>query len=155
MNVWLAAGNCVDSDSCPKRSSFYSFFFVLISSFLPEYSSPADSGSNNEDSTSTSTPFSPIIALAGIFSPERHLATALCFDSPLTRNIIRRERLSRAALSDTRWGGRFGELNIARVSGESGPTPHSLPGNKLAVWPSSPSPSKVKSKMSTARSICA
>lgn len=74
--------------------------------------------SSSAASTSTSTPASGMITRAGTSSPERQAATALRFDSPLTRNATCRERLSRDALRDTRCGGRLGELNIDRTSGE-------------------------------------
>ena len=112
-------------------------------------------GESKLDSTIISTPVSPVIARAGISSPARHLVTASCLDSSPTRNITCRERLSLAALRDTRWGGRFGELKMASVSGAFEPRPQSLPGKRLAVWPSFPSPSKVRSKVPTPRKVCA
>src|ERR1035437_3293001 len=80
---------------------------------------------SSADSTSTSTPAVGMIERARISLPARHSAMALCLDSPLTKNITCRARLSRAALIDTRCGGGLGMSNRASVSGDPGAAPHS------------------------------
>jgi hypothetical protein len=48
-----------------------------------------------------------------MFLPARQLTIALCFSSPLTRNMTWRARLSRAALNVTRSGG-FGSIEYRK-----------------------------------------
>jgi hypothetical protein len=78
---------------------------------------------SNAALTMMSTPAAGMIARAGVSSSARHAATASCLDSPLTRNIACRVRLSLAALNDTRSRGGLGASNTANASGDPGFVP--------------------------------
>ena len=119
---------------------------------MPDYTARRPS---TAASTRTSTPPASRIAAAGSCSPARQRATASRLASPSTMNSTSRVRLKRAALSDTRCGGGFGAWNTTSASGALAATPQSRPGNRLAVWPSSPRPSSTRSKSPTPRSVCA
>jgi hypothetical protein len=91
----------------------------------------------------------PCTADTGKAAPLFQRSSASRLPAPVITNHSFALRFSRPADRLTRSDGGFGAAWTASTSGLPGAPPQSRPGNRLAVWPSSPMPSSTTSKSAT------